>query len=65
MRYAGKRSGKTRLSDDAVDYCRRNAAALGIKELAERYGVSYHTMWNAVKGHTYRHLNHRCPPRFR
>lgn len=65
LSYAGKKSGGTKLSDDAVGDCRRVVGEVGIKELAKRHGVAYHTMWNAVKGYTYKHLNHRYPPRYR
>lgn len=60
-----KGSGGRKLSDDAVAHCRTVIGSRTIKELAQEHGVSYYTMWNAVKGYTYRHLNFRFPPRFR
>ena len=65
LKYAGKRSGGTKLTDDAVGYCRTVVGRRTIKELAAEHHVSYYTMWNAVKGYTYKHLNHQYPPRFR
>ena len=65
LKFAGKRSGGAKLTDDAVAYCRTVVGRRTIKELAAEHHVSYYTMWNAVKGYTYKHLNHRFAPRFR
>ena len=62
LKYAGKVSGRRSLSDDAVGHCRRAVKSKSIRDLAKEHGVSYFTMYNAVKGLTYKHLNHRFPP---
>lgn len=59
-----KRSGRPKLKDDDVKVCRQLVGLVTITQLAIRYRVSYPTMWNAVKGVTYRHLNAIAPPQW-
>lgn len=59
-----KMSGKPKLDDEVVGYCREAVKTRSIKELAQEFGVRYMTMYNAVKGNTYRHLNGIYPPQW-
>ncbi len=60
--YPKKNSGLPKLSSEEVKFCRENVGFLGCTELAKRYDVSRSTMWNIVKGFTYRELNGLYPP---
>jgi hypothetical protein len=59
-----KPSGKRKLSDGQVIFARENIARLGCRALAKRFNVSYGTMWNAIKGYSFRHLNGTFPPQW-
>lgn len=57
-------SGLRKLTDRDVAEARRLAPKHSIRELAEKYGVSYDAMRNAVKGYTHRHLNGVVKPQW-
>lgn len=59
-----KMSGKPKLEDEDVGYCREAVKTTSIKDLAKQFGVGYMTMYNAIKGNTYRHLNGIYPPQW-
>ncbi len=51
-----------KLTAQDVIVARGLVSVLSIKDLAITYGVSYGSMLAAVKGWTFKHLNHQCPP---
>jgi hypothetical protein len=57
-------AGTQKLTDEQVMAARAVVGSVGAKELAERYGVSIHSMRAALKGHTFRHLNFAYPPQW-
>lgn len=57
-----KPSGKRKLRDEDVAYARRNVGTIGCRRLSNLFGVAYSTMWNAIKGLSFRHLNDEEPP---
>ena len=59
-----KMSGKPILQDEEVGYAREQVRTRSIKDVAKEMGVRYMTLYNAVKGNTYRHLNGIYPPQF-
>lgn len=62
--YQKKLSGAPKLSDDQVGYAREQARTRSIKDIAKEMGVKYMTVYNAVRGVTYRHLNGIYPPQW-
>ena len=64
VEFRQKMSGQPKLTDDEVGYCREQVKTRSIRELAAEFDVKYMTMYNAVKGNTYRHLNGIYPPQW-
>jgi hypothetical protein len=58
------RSCRQILSENDVIVARKDIATVSIRALAKRYGVKYQTMYNALKGLTFRHLNYAHPPQW-
>jgi hypothetical protein len=59
----GASSPRSRLTDDRVVWMRQHArAGTSLAELAQRLGVSAHTVWLAVHGRTWAHVNVRAAP---
>ena len=59
-----KMSGAPKMSDQDVGYAREQVRTRSIKDVAKEMGIKYMTLYNAVKGHTYRHLNGIYPPQW-
>ncbi len=63
--YAGDaRKGRYKLTELDVIRIRRNEERLTIAEWAKLLATSYHVIWSATKGYTYKALNWRAPPRY-
>ncbi len=50
------------MSDDQVIEARLNMGKQSCLFYAKKFSVNYKTMWAAVKGLTFKHLNLTCPP---
>lgn len=62
LAFAGKLSGRRKLRDSDVVRLRRNEEQLSYNQWAVIYRIAPATIWNAMKGFTYKHLNWRYPP---
>lgn len=62
VKFPCKMTGRRKLTDVEVGLARACVAELGVASLARKFGVDYRTMWCAVKGYTYKHLNGVYPP---
>ncbi len=60
--YAGQRPRARKLTDEQVIEARREVAAVSCLQLSKRFGVSYKSLWLAIKGMTFKHLNFEHPP---
>lgn len=50
----GSKSGHAKLTEEIVIKCRTSAKTC--RELANQHNVSYYTMWDALKGRSWKHL---------
>lgn len=60
--YKGRKPIRRKLTDGNVIEARATVGSVSCLQLSKKFGVSYKTLWSAVKGLTFKHLNIQYPP---